>query len=75
MSIFIRFEGAAAHEGDNGLEYTPRGPIMINSATIVGYYDHTILTSYGSKIRVMETFEEIAQKFKGVWIRDDVHAE
>lgn len=63
--MFLKFEGAAMTEGDNGREYKPRGPIWIESNAIVAYYSHTVLTNQ-NKIRVMETEEDIRLKLRPV---------
>lgn len=56
MKTFIRFHGAIK-EGD---EYIDRGPVCINPDRISVFYDHTIMAEDGIKIRVMESFNEIA---------------
>ena len=59
--VFIEFDGALVDKFDDDLVYTPRGKISINPARIAGYYDHTIMVD-GYKIRVMETYAQIALK-------------
>ena len=61
---FFEFRGATK-DGD---QYTDRGRIWINVALVAGFYDHTILIE-GNKIRVMETTDEIMERFKQAWIR------
>ena len=58
----IEFQGALVDkDADDQLTYTPRGKISVNPARIAGYYDHTILID-GYKVRVMETYAQIALK-------------
>lgn len=59
----IEFRGATRDEMAGQIEYTDRGPIWINAALVAGFYDHTILIE-GNKIRVMETTDEIVERFK-----------
>lgn len=54
--MFVQFRGATK-EGD---EFVDRGPVCINLDRIIVFYDHTIMAEDGIKIRVMETFDEIA---------------
>lgn len=60
-TVFVEFEGALAEKFDDELTFTPRGKISLNPARIAGYYDHTILVD-GYKIRVMDTYAQIALK-------------
>lgn len=57
--VFVEFRGAIK-DGD---DYTDRGSIWINPALVAGFYDHTILIE-GNKIRVMETTDEIIERFR-----------
>jgi len=59
--VFIELQGALCEKEDDRLIYTPRGEIAINPARIAGYYDHTIMID-GYKIRVMESYAQIALK-------------
>ena len=60
--VFVEFEGATSEmEEDGRLTFSPRGKITIQLNNIGGYYDHTILLM-GYKIRVMETYAQIAVK-------------
>jgi len=60
--VLVEFTGAiATMEGDGALDYTPRDKITVNIHRISGFYDHTILVD-GRKIRVMETYSQIALK-------------
>lgn len=61
--IFVEFQGAVCDVDDFGnlIDFQPRGPIVINANSILGYYDHTILIK-DKKIRVMETCREISLK-------------
>ena len=61
--IFIEFTGASGSLDDDGMlkDYVPRDKITINVNRISGYYDHTILVE-GRKIRVMDSYNEIALK-------------
>jgi len=61
VPVFIELEGALCEKEDDRLVYTPRGEIAINPARIAGYYDHTIMID-GYKIRVMESYAQIALK-------------
>ena len=63
---FVEFMGAACDIDDEGttIEYIPRGTIVLNVSTIIGYYDHTVLIE-GRNIRVMETCEQITRKIGG----------
>ena len=64
----VTFEGAELSLSDDinhPFNYTPRGSITINMDRIDAYYDHTILVG-GHKIRVMDTFDEIAEKIKSM---------
>ena len=62
IPILIEFQGALVDkDADDQLTYTPRGKISVNPARIAGYYDHTILID-GYKVRVMETYAQIALK-------------
>ena len=61
--VFVEFHGAVCDVDDFGnlIDFQPRGPIVINANSILGYYDHTILIK-DKKIRVMETCREISLK-------------
>jgi hypothetical protein len=63
QACFVEFRGATGSTDDEGrlLEYVPRDNITVNVARISGFYDHTILVD-GRKIRVMETYSQIALK-------------
>jgi len=61
VPVFIELEGALCEKEDDRLVYTPRGAIAINPERIAGYYDHTIMID-GYKIRVMESYAQIALK-------------
>lgn len=62
-AVFVEFQGATGSTDDCGqlLEYIPRDKITVNVIRISGFYDHTILVD-GRKIRVMETYSQIALK-------------
>ena len=62
-AVFVEFQGAIGSTDDDGVlrEYVPRDKISVNVMRISGYYDHTILIE-GRKIRVMETYAQIALK-------------
>lgn len=63
IAVFVEFQGAVCDVDDFGnlIDFQPRGPIVINANSILGYYDHTILIK-DKKIRVMETCREISLK-------------
>lgn len=61
--LMVEFTGAEILFDDDGrkVDWTPREKICVNIARVDGYYDHTILVD-GRKIRVMETYAQIALK-------------
>jgi len=60
--MMIEFEGAAVEIDDDGTKiYHPRGKIFIRLNLIQMFYDHTIVV-YGTKIRVMDTVDQIREK-------------
>lgn len=63
QAVFVEFQGATGSTDDCGqlLEYIPRDKITVNVIRISGFYDHTILID-GRKIRVMDTYNQIALK-------------
>lgn len=62
-AVFVEFTGATGAADDDGKisDYVPRERITVNILRISGFYDHTILAE-GRKIRVMETYAQIALK-------------
>ena len=62
-AVFVEFTGATGSADDEGKisDYIPREKITINISRVSGFYDHTILAD-GRKIRVMETYAQIALK-------------
>lgn len=60
---FVKFTGAYASMDETEKKYIPRGGISIRADAIIGFYDHTILTT-NQKIRVVETYEEIKRKLE-----------
>lgn len=63
LAAFVEFTGATGMPDEDGKmdEYVPREKITVNVLRISGFYDHTILVE-GRKIRVMETYAQIALK-------------
>lgn len=63
IPVFVEFRGAIANVDDDSMkvEYIPRDQISVNICRISGFYDHTILVE-GRKIRVMDTYAQIALK-------------
>lgn len=60
---FVKFTGAYSSMDETEKKYIPRGGISIRVDAIIGFYDHTILTT-NQKIRVVETYEEIRKKLE-----------
>ena len=56
----VQFHGASCDDSTGERVYTDRGPVWVNPEYVTCAYDHTVMLP-DSKIRVMESGEEIKQ--------------